>query len=120
MNKVSSWWLLVMLIIGIAAAYIYFNYIRIPSETVSISKRKNYNVITMALPSEGDTSVWGPKYWQAFHTLAERIPCSLCRDKAVPFIRFFHDVVNKETGKEIFDKENFNEHIDMICKLPKA
>lgn len=119
MNKISPWWLIAAVIIGALAFYLFLEYIYIPDKTISVSKRKNYNIVTLALPNSTEPDEFGPKYWQAFHKLAAMVPCGGCRDKAVPFIRFFHDVVNKETDKEIFDKENYNKHIDYICELEK-
>jgi len=118
--KISSWWLLLALIIGIFGAVVFYKCFYIPGKTVSINTRSNYDVITLALPKDSDPTVFGPKYWDALHTIVERIPCPACQMKAVPFMSFFHDVVNKNTGKPLFDKENYNQHIDNICKLPKA
>lgn len=120
MSKISAWWLLAALAVGLALAYLYFQFIYTPDEAVTIRTRKNYDVITLSLPNSKDADIFGPKYWAALHAITDRIPCSICRDKAVPFMSFFHDVVNKETGKELFDKQNFNKHIDMICQLPKG
>lgn len=120
MKQISAWWLLPALIIGIAGAYLYLEYAYTPNQTVTIKPRTNYDVITLALPNSKDTAIFGPKYWKALHTITAKIPCSICRDKAVPFMNFFHDVVNHHTDKPIFDKENYNTHIDNISKLPKA
>lgn len=118
--KISAWWLAFAVIVGLAAAYIYFKVIYTPSETFTVNKRKNYDVITLALPTNSDPAVFGPKYWETFHKLADRIPCPSCRAKAVPFMSFFHDIVNLKTEKPLYDKENFNKHIEAICNLPKA
>lgn len=120
MSKIPAWWLLISLLIGIAAAVIFLKFFFIPDKTVSIGERPQYDVVTLKLPRSIEADIFGPKYWEAFHTLTNRIPCSICRDKAVPFMSFFHDVVNQSTGKPIFNKENYNKHIDLICKLPKA
>ncbi len=118
--KISAWWILAAVVITLAAVLIFNKFFYIPSETVNISSRRNYDVITLALPKETDPSVFGPKYWESFHKITENIPCPDCRSKAVPFMKFFHDVVNKKTGKPIFDRDNFNNHLDMICKMEKA
>lgn len=118
--KISAWWLLAALLIGIAAAFVYFKFFYTPADSFSVNERRNDDLIILALPNNADPVVFGPKYWHAFHKLSERIPCPGCRGKAVPFMNFFHDVVNKETGKPLFDKDNFNKHIDMISKMPKA
>lgn len=118
--KISVWFILLALAVGAAAMYVFFMNFYEPAETITIKNRPLNKVVFLKLPKSIEAEVFGPKYWEAYHKLTEMIPCSICRDKAVPFMRFFHDVVNKETGKEIFDKENYNRHIDMICKLPKA
>ncbi len=120
MIKISILWIAVTVVIMIAAAHIYFKYIYVPSETVLINTRKNSDVITLKLPNSKDASVFGPKYWEALHAITERIPCVLCRDKAVPFMKFFHDVVNHETEKPIYDPDNFNKHLDYIATLKRA
>lgn len=118
--KISAWWLLLALLVGLSAAYLYFKVFYVPSETFSVNKRRNNDMVVLSLPNSKEENVFGPKYWEVYHKLTDRIPCSICRAKAVPFIRFFHDVVNRETKKPIFDKENFNKHIDMISKLERA
>lgn len=119
--KVSAWFLLLAFLVGIAATFIYFRFLYVPSDTFSIYTRRNNDVITLALPNDRDPSptIFGPKYWEAYHKLTERIPCQGCRSKAVPFMKFFHDVVNYQKGKPIFYKENFNKHLDLIAKIPQ-
>lgn len=118
--KISAWWLLVALIIGLIASYLYYKFFYTPTETIITNPRTRYDVITLTLPNNPNPDIFGPKYWHGFHKLTENIPCPGCRGKAVPFMKFFHDVVNKETGKPIFDKDNFNKHLDMICKMEKV
>lgn len=118
--KISPWWLLAALSVGIAFTYIYLEFFNDPAETFSVQERKDYDLITLKLPRDHNPMVFGPKYWEAYHRLTERIPCPDCRIKAVPFIKFFHDVVNQELKKPIFDPDNFNKHIDLISKLQKA
>lgn len=118
--KISAYWLIAALIIGIAATYVYFKFFYTPDQTFSVNPRIDHDVVTLKLPKDSNTKVFGPKYWEVYHKLTEMIPCPGCRIKAVPFISFFHDVVNSEIGKPIFDKDNFNMHIDLISKLPKA
>lgn len=118
--KISAWWLLAALSVGILVTYLYLQFISAPSETVSVKQRGDYDLVTLKLPNASDPRIFGPKYWEAFHRLTDRIPCPDCRSKAVPFMVFFHDLVNKGTGKQIFDKENFNRHIENISKLEKA
>ncbi len=111
MKSIPSYWLIVVFAIGIAATYIFLEYIYIPTKTVSVSKRTNYDVVTLTLPNDHDPDVFGPEYWEAYHKLTSMIPCPACRSKAGPFMRFFHDVVNKSTDKPFFDKENYDKHI---------
>jgi len=118
--KISAWWLVFIFIVGIAAAYIYLKFIYTPSQTFTVNQRRDYDVITLALPRDSDPTVFGPRYWETLHKLVDRIPCPACRNKAVPFMSFFHDVVNKKTEKPLFDPKNYNEHIEFISKLPKA
>lgn len=118
--KIYAWWLLLAFIVGLSAAYLYFKVFYVPAETFTVNKRKKTDVIVLALPNTPDTTIFGPKYWEVYHKLTERIPCPACRNKAVPFMKFFHDMVNRKTDKPIFDKENFNKHIDMISKMEKA
>lgn len=118
--KISAWWLLFILVLSLAAAYLFFKFAYIPSETITVNPRPNQDVMILKLPTSKDPAVFGPKYWESFHKMTENIPCSICRDKAVPFMKFFHDVVNQQTGKDIFYKDNFNKHIDFITNLKKA
>lgn len=118
--KISIWWMLLAATIGIAAAVIYFKYFYTPDETISIRPRMSYDIVTLTLPKDSNPAVFGPKYWQSFHRLSENIPCPSCQEKAVPFMKFFHDLVNFKTQKPIFDKDNFNKHIDIISKIPKV
>lgn len=118
--RVHIWWLLLVFMLGLGAAYLYYKFLYVPIETVTINKRKKYDIVTLALPSDHYPLVFGPRYWEAYHKITENIPCPGCRSKAVPFMKFFHDVVNQEKGKRIFDKENYNKHIDLISQLPKA
>lgn len=64
-----------------------------------------------------DTDVFGPEYWKAFHTLAEMIPCSICRKDAVPLLTFTHDIVNKKLGKSTFDQENYDKWTKRVIDL---
>lgn len=69
------------------------------------------------LPKTVDTTVFGPKYWSAFHTLAENIPCSGCRGFAEKFMVFFHDMVNKKLGKPLYDEKNFTFFTHLIADI---
>lgn len=118
--KVYIWWLLVVFVLGLASAYIYYKFFYVPIETVTINPRKKYNIITLSLPNDTNPQVFGPKYWEGYRGVTKTIPCPGCRSKAIPFMSFFQDVVHAQKKKPIFDKDNFNKHIDLICQLPKA
>lgn len=105
--------------IAVGVTVVYFNFIRVPSETVSVSKRKNYDVVTLALPNASDPMVFGPKYWLAYNFLDSNIPCPGCRSKAVPMGTFRHDIVNAMTDKPIHDKENWKKWVGIINDLDK-
>lgn len=116
MPKLSTWFILLAFVIGIAAAYIYLNYIRIPDEGITLRKTKDKDIITMSLPNSGN---WGPKWWKAKEFLNANLPCSICSVKAVPFGTFEHDVVNAMTEKPIFDKDNWKFWVKKINELDK-
>lgn len=118
MPKLSAWFILLAFVIGIAAAYIYFNYIRIPDELITVRKTRDKDIITMTLPSTGN---WGPKWWEAKKFMNDNLPCSICSVKAVPFGSFEHDVVNGMTEKPNFpfDKENWKFWVKKINDLDK-
>lgn len=120
MIKISPYWLILALLVGIAVAYIYITFIFVPEKTFSVRKTTNKNIVTLSLPNSSDPAVFGPHYWESYHKLTDMIPCASCRSKAVPFISFFHDIVNHGTGKPYFDADNYNKHIDFIKNLPKA
>lgn len=66
------------------------------------------------LPNNVDPNVFGPHYWKAFHNIADRIPCNLCKPFTQKFMIFFHDTVNKKLGKPLYDENNYNEMIKEI------
>ena len=73
--------------------------------------------ICYELPVTPETKVFGPKYWEAFHDLANRIPCGNCRQAGSSFMVFFHDLVNMKLGKPIYNKENFDGWVEKIKNL---
>jgi len=91
------------------------NWFKIPFKTVSLRKTGNFDIVTLKLPNSVDTNVFGSKYWEARHFLAELIPCSLCRIDAVSHEKFFHDYVNSKTGKNKKYPDNYNDWIKKIC-----
>lgn len=121
MNKFFPLWLLLAFIVGISIAYIYIQFIRVPSETVSVSKRKNFDIMTFTLPNSIEDDVFGPKYWEAYNTLDKNIPCTICRNKAIPLGTFRHDIVNGIIEKPIFpfDKANWKYWVNKINELDK-
>lgn len=121
MSKISALWILPALAIGIIAAWLYFQFVYEPSQTVSINKRKNNDIVTLKLPRSIEAEVFGPEYWKAFHALAALIPCSICRDHAVPLEVFKHDIVNGMIEKPIFpfDRANWKLWVNKVNDLDK-
>lgn len=119
MNKISALWIIPALVIGIIGAWLFFKFVYEPSATVSVSKRPNNDIVTLKLPNTGDAEIFGPKYWEAFHALAARIPCSICRDGAIPLEIFKHDIVNLKLGKKVFDKANWDTMVAVVNELNK-
>ena len=113
--KVNVGWVVFFTVLGGFLVWIFNQYIKLPSKTVTIMPRKEYDIVTLKLPNSVDAEVFGSKYWEAFHTLAKMIPCSICRKDAVPMMRFVHDIVNKKVGNPVFDKENHDKWIEKLC-----
>ena len=100
------------LIIGIIVlAVLGINYLRTRNEN------KETEDITFRLPTSVDPEVFGPSYWNAFHTLARKIPCSLCRGEAESFMQFFHDYVNLKLGKPLKYPDNFAYWTERIAQI---
>lgn len=108
-------WLLFGAFILILITYFGTEKYNEPTDTVTFKKKKDYDIVTFKLPSTIDATIFGPEYWKAFHTLAEMIPCSICRKDAVPMFRFVHDVVNKKLKKKLHDPENYDKWVERIC-----
>lgn len=115
--KISLYWVIAFVILAVVGTYVFINYIYVPGKTVSFTKRKNYDVITLTLPNSVDQSVFGPKYWEAYNFLDNNIPCAICRNKAVPLGTFRHDVVNALIGKPIHDRDNWNKWVGIVNDL---
>jgi hypothetical protein len=49
----------------------------------------------------GGPEIWGPLFWDEFHEILQKIPCSECQPEAVSRGRAFHDVKNVELGKPV-------------------
>lgn len=67
------------------------------------------------LPEHGPN--WGSKYWNAIHTIADMIPCSICHDDGVELFKFSHDLVNYKLGKKIWDQKNFDTWVQKIIDI---
>lgn len=119
--KISAWWILAAVVITIAALFIYHQFLYIPGEIVTKYKRKNYNILTFRIPNSIDMEISGPPIWEAKKALNENIPCSICRNKAIPLGIFEHDIVNGMTEKPIFpfDKTNWKLWVSKINELDK-
>lgn len=69
------------------------------------------------LPTVSDPTKFGPYYWSAIHSIADRIPCSMCREDGKSLFVFAHDLVNLKLGKKIFNQENFNKWVDHVVDI---
>lgn len=112
-------WLLLFAIILLAAGWFANEWMNAPQQTVTIKKGKEFDIITLKLPNNPDPEIFGSKFWEALHSIVEDIPCPACRSKAVPFMKFFHDVVNKSLKKPLYDKDNYDFWINYLCKKEK-
>lgn len=117
--KISIWWMLLAATVGIAATIIYFKYFYTPDATVISNPRPKYDVITFTLPNSKDAAIFGPAYWKANEFLDQNIPCSICREKAIPLGSFKHDIVNLMNDKDVFDKNNWKLWVKKINELDK-
>lgn len=70
--------------------------------------------LTYEVSSSRDPSEFGASYWAAIHNIVSEIPCELCREEAERFVTFWHDLKNKELGKEIYNKKNFDIQLNKI------
>jgi hypothetical protein len=82
-----------------------------------MSEQKENIVVTYNLPTSVDTEIFGPVYWAAFHDLASKIPCGICKEKMEQTMIFVHDLVNQRLGKSIHNPENFKKYLNYISKL---
>ena len=69
------------------------------------------------LPTEGGPAQWGRHYWFAIHDIADRIPCSICRDEAREIFSAVHDYVNEKTSKSIYDEANYVKWLNKFCEI---
>ena len=73
-----------------------------------VNKKSSNGTDCYDLPKDVNPDVFGPKYWYALHDITHKIPCPGCRGFAEKFMVFFHDVVNKKLGKDLYDRDNYN------------
>lgn len=71
------------------------------------------------LPTSKETTVFGPVFWDSFQDLASRIPCGSCKEEAESFVRFWHDLKNKDLGKPIQYQDNFDYWVNRVCNNAK-
>ena len=114
-----GWAIFLSLLVGFAV-WVYMEYWYLPTQTVTIKTRRDFNVVTLRLPTSGNTEVFGAPFWEARHKLAELTPCSICRNEAISHEKFFHDFVNRKTGKDMKYPDNFNEWVKAICSNKKS
>lgn len=75
--------------------------------------------LTYNIPTSKKPSVFGPPTWFALHEIVETIPCDSCKDEAVSFVRFWHDLKNYEKEKKVLYKKNFIFWVNKISSLKK-
>ena len=115
--EVAIYWLILLGLVLFALGWFGNDLLtEVPLKTVTVKRKGEFDIVTLKLPNNPNPQVFGSKYWESFHTLAEMIPCPACRSKAAPFMSFFHDVVNKETGKKLYDKKNYDYWIKFLCE----
>lgn len=117
MNKERNL-LLILFVIGLAAVLIII-YNKKKQQVVlkTTSDTPDFETISYRLPTDVDPTVFGPKYWEAYHNLTSNIPCGTCKEFAVRFMIFFHDVVNLKLGKPLYDPKNFAEISQLITTI---
>lgn len=65
------------------------------------------NTITLELEENADPKIFGKSFWSAYEKITDMIPCPVCKKDAKKLLSFDHDVVNKKTGKPLFDRKNY-------------
>ncbi|MEE9215753.1 MAG: hypothetical protein V3U54_13440 [Thermodesulfobacteriota bacterium] len=56
----------------------------------------------------------GSAVWKEREQANAKITCDNCRGKAEKLEVFTHDIVNGRIGKKIFDKKNWDEHVQIV------
>lgn len=69
------------------------------------------------LPKVSEPAKFGPYYWSAIHSIADQIPCSVCREDGKSLFIFAHDLVNFKIGKKIFNQPNFEKWLDHVVDI---
>lgn len=115
--KVNVGWVVFFSLLAGAIVWAYREYLWLPLKTVTIDKRRNYDLMTLKLPNSMDTEVFGKKYWESLHAIAGNIPCSMCRNDAMPMMVFMHDLVNFKLKKDIYSEKNFKRWIDKVSEI---
>lgn len=106
----------VIFLLGLLVVVLLFLYLNTQNKKV-VSLPQGISRQCYDLPTSLDSSVFGPKYWQAFQSLAHNVPCYHCRVFAEKFISYFHDIVNIKTGKQPYDINNYNYFNKSIANL---
>lgn len=117
--RISAWWLLAAFAVAVIGTALFFAFIYIPVQDITHRKSKNYDIVTFKLPNSGNTAVFGPRQWAARHYLDNIIPCSICREHAIPLGIFNHDIVNLSIDKPVFNRANWKEHVKIVNELDK-
>lgn len=109
--------LLIIVIILIA----YYNKQKADEKKIADLEKQNANPTTekvvFELPTSPDPSTFGPRYWEAFHTLSAKIPCTGCRAFAEKFVSYWHDLTNTKLKKPLYDAANYMYFNNAIAKL---
>lgn len=109
--------LLIILFAVAVAAMIIFIYNKKKQDALGSTKAPDLETISYRLPTDVDPTIFGPKYWAAYHDLTSRIPCGTCREFAERFMIFFHDLVSLKLGKKLYDPVNFAEMSQLITTV---
>jgi len=56
----------------------------------------------------------GSEIWAERKRVNSKIECETCRDGAEHLETFSHDIVNARLGKQIHDKSNWDNYVDIV------
>ena len=63
----------------------------------------------------------GAHIWDKRRKVINEIECDACKQEANKLETFTHDIVNARLGKQIFDKKNFHDFVDIVnCTASKC